>query len=34
MRVMCEGWCDNTVRKVGEREYVKVRVRVSVRLGV
>ena len=34
MRVMSEGMCDNKVRIDGENECVKVRVRVSVRLGV
>jgi hypothetical protein len=31
---LCEGWCDNIVRIVGESECVKVRSRVSVRVGV
>jgi hypothetical protein len=33
-RKVCEGWCDNIVRIVGEGECVKVRIRVSVRVGV
>ena len=31
---MCEGRCDEIVRVVGESESVKVRIRVSVRVGV
>jgi hypothetical protein len=31
---LCEGWCDNIVGIVGESESVKVRIRVSVRVGV